>query len=79
MLDRGICPFSDKVRRAQDKGAIAVIICNIVGAGGDGEEISGGMIFDERKGKAYFLLNNNFPCRHFFSLTRNLIEINTWA
>lgn len=41
LVDRGSCDFSKKVFNAQQKGAVAVIICNIVGVnGGIGEEIS---------------------------------------
>ncbi len=40
MIDRGICNFSQKTKNAEDKGAIAVIICNVAGiSGGNGEEI----------------------------------------
>src|SRR5690606_21139372 len=40
MIDRGGCDFSQKAFRAQTAGAIAVIVCNIVGVdGGNGEEI----------------------------------------
>lgn len=38
MVDRGLCTFVKKTENAQQAGAIAIIICNIVGAGGDGEE-----------------------------------------
>lgn len=31
LIDRGLCNFDDKVQRAEDAGAIAVIICNNVG------------------------------------------------
>ena len=42
LVDRGLCDFSKKVYNAQQSGAIAVIICNIVGVnGGNGEEIIG--------------------------------------
>ena len=41
LIDRGLCTFSQKAKLAEDKGAIAVIICNIPGVnGGTGEEIS---------------------------------------
>jgi extracellular elastinolytic metalloproteinase len=41
LIDRGGCNFSLKVKNAEDKGAIAVIICNVAGVnGGTGEEIS---------------------------------------
>lgn len=41
LIDRGLCNFSQKAKLAEDKGAIAVIICNISGVnGGNGEEIS---------------------------------------
>jgi extracellular elastinolytic metalloproteinase len=41
LIDRGGCNFSQKAKLAEDKGAIAVIICNIAGVnGGNGEEIS---------------------------------------
>lgn len=41
LIDRGICNFSLKAKLAEDKGAIAVIICNIPGVdGGNGEQIS---------------------------------------
>ncbi|MFM2393013.1 MAG: hypothetical protein RLZZ546_995, partial [Bacteroidota bacterium] len=44
LIDRGGCDFSQKAKYAEDKGAIAVIICNIVGVnGGTGEEIVGQM------------------------------------
>lgn len=40
LIDRGLCDFSKKVYNAQQSGAVAVIICNIVGVnGGNGEEI----------------------------------------
>jgi extracellular elastinolytic metalloproteinase len=40
LIDRGLCDFSKKAKLAEDKGAIAVIICNIAGVnGGTGEEI----------------------------------------
>lgn len=39
IIDRGLCLFTEKVQNAQDAGAIAVVICNIAGAGGDGEEV----------------------------------------
>jgi hypothetical protein len=40
LIDRGICDFSEKVFRAQQKGAVMAIICNIAGVnGGDGEEL----------------------------------------
>ena len=39
LIDRGLCDFSLKAFNAQEAGAISVIICNVVGAGGDGEEI----------------------------------------
>lgn len=40
LIDRGICNFSKKVKLAEDKGAVAVIICNIPGVdGGNGEQI----------------------------------------
>jgi uncharacterized repeat protein (TIGR01451 family) len=42
MVDRGGCDFSRKVYRAQTAGAIAVIVCNVVGvSGGNGEEVLG--------------------------------------
>ncbi|MFZ1703979.1 MAG: M36 family metallopeptidase [Saprospiraceae bacterium] len=42
LLDRGGCDFSQKVYRAQTAGAVAVIVCNIVGVnGGNGEELIG--------------------------------------
>jgi extracellular elastinolytic metalloproteinase len=42
LVDRGGCDFSKKVYRAQNAGAIAVIVCNVVGVnGGNGEEILG--------------------------------------
>jgi len=44
LVDRGSCQFSQKVWRAQQAGAIAVIICNIPGAdgvGSDGEQTIG--------------------------------------
>lgn len=42
LIERGTCEFSRKVRRAQDAGAIAAIICNIAGVdGGDGESADG--------------------------------------
>lgn len=42
MMDRGLCEFSKKVLNAQQSGAVAAIICNIVGVnGGNGEEILG--------------------------------------
>lgn len=41
LIDRGICNFSKKVKLAEDKGAVAVIICNIVGVdGGNGEQVN---------------------------------------
>lgn len=40
LIDRGLCDFSQKAKLAEDKGAIAVIICNIAGvSGGTGEEV----------------------------------------
>ncbi len=39
LIDRGFCDFSLKAYNAQQAGAIAVIICNVVGANGDGEDI----------------------------------------
>ncbi|MBC7884019.1 MAG: M36 family metallopeptidase [Saprospiraceae bacterium] len=42
LINRGLCDFSNKVYRAQQAGAIAAIICNIVGvSGGNGEELIG--------------------------------------
>jgi uncharacterized repeat protein (TIGR01451 family) len=42
LIDRGLCFFSEKSYNAQTKGAIGVIICNIVGVnGGDGETVFG--------------------------------------
>jgi len=42
IIDRGLCDFSKKVFNAQQAGAIAAIVCNIVGVnGGNGEEIAG--------------------------------------
>lgn len=42
IVDRGLCDFSNKVFRAQQAGAIAVIVCNITGVnGGNGEELIG--------------------------------------
>lgn len=42
LIDRGGCDFSLKAARAQDAGAIGVLIVNIVGVnGGDGEETIG--------------------------------------
>lgn len=42
IVNRGICDFSNKVFRAQQAGAIAVIVCNIAGVnGGTGEELLG--------------------------------------
>jgi len=39
LIDRGLCDFTDKAFNAQEAGAIAVIICNIVGGGGsDGSQ-----------------------------------------
>ncbi|MBK8700982.1 MAG: M36 family metallopeptidase [Saprospiraceae bacterium] len=41
LVDRGLCNFSQKAKLAEDRGAIAVLICNIPGVnGGTGEEIS---------------------------------------
>ncbi len=38
VIDRGLCDFSLKTFNAQEQGAIAVIVCNIVGVnGGDGD------------------------------------------
>ncbi|MFQ3536581.1 MAG: S8 family serine peptidase [Aggregatilineales bacterium] len=34
LIDRGGCPFVDKVRRAQASGAIAAIICSVTGPAG---------------------------------------------
>jgi len=34
MVDRGLCDFVDKSYYAQEAGAVAVIICNVVGGGG---------------------------------------------
>lgn len=39
LIDRGNCDFVEKVFNAQNAGAIAAIVCNVVGADGDGEEI----------------------------------------
>lgn len=39
LVDRGTCNFIEKVANCQEAGSIAVIVCNIVGAGGDGEEV----------------------------------------
>lgn len=42
IMDRGLCEFGKKVLNAQQAGAVAAIICNIVGVnGGNGEEILG--------------------------------------
>lgn len=41
LIDRGLCNFSQKVYRAQQAGAIAAIICNVVGADGNGENVIG--------------------------------------
>ena len=42
LIDRGLCNFSRKVYRAQQAGAIAAVICNVVGIdGGNGEEVIG--------------------------------------
>lgn len=42
MIDRGFCEFGRKVKRAQEAGAIAAIICNVIGVnGGNGEEVLG--------------------------------------
>ncbi len=48
LIYRGRCEFGEKSLHAQDAGAIAVIICNVPGAGGDptsdgNDPISGGM------------------------------------
>jgi hypothetical protein len=34
LIDRGTCPFTQKVKRAQDSGAIAAIICSVTGPAG---------------------------------------------
>ncbi|MEZ4909828.1 MAG: M36 family metallopeptidase [Saprospiraceae bacterium] len=51
ILDRGLCNFSRKVYRAEQAGAIAAVICNVVGVdGGNGEEVldmSGGLDADK--------------------------------
>ena len=41
LIDRGLCEFGTKSLNAQNAGAVAVIICNVVGAsgGGTGEEL----------------------------------------
>ncbi|MFO7173817.1 MAG: S8 family serine peptidase, partial [Bacillota bacterium] len=38
LIDRGVCPFVDKVRNAQEKGALAVVVVNSV----DGDPITMG-------------------------------------
>lgn len=43
MIDRGLCDFSLKAYNAQEAGAIAVIICNVVGGGGTDGSSSFGM------------------------------------
>lgn len=43
MIDRGLCDFSLKAFNAQEAGAIAVIICNVVGGGGTDGSSSFGM------------------------------------
>ncbi len=48
MIYRGLCEFGRKALNAEDAGAIAVVICNVPGAGGDptsdgSDPISGGM------------------------------------
>ena len=43
MIDRGLCDFSLKAYNAQQAGAIAVIICNVVGGGGTDGSGSFGM------------------------------------
>ncbi|MCE7947474.1 MAG: hypothetical protein DYG88_08615 [Chloroflexi bacterium CFX4] len=32
LIDRGTCPFVEKVKRAQDSGAIAALVCSVTGA-----------------------------------------------
>lgn len=39
LIDRGECFFSEKVWNAEMAGAKAALICNVPGAGGDGEEL----------------------------------------
>ena len=34
LIDRGSCPFVEKVKRAQDSGAIAAIVCSVTGPAG---------------------------------------------